>query len=265
MRNVVSRRPHRERAQPAGREKWGVLEKHKDYSLRAQDYNTKKRKLGELERKAKEKHPDEFAYGMLSKKQGKHGKGGQENLLSHDAVKLLKSQDAGYLRVALGRGRKEMRKVQEEVGLDAAGKESARKIVFDEEGQITRRGKKRSLEGDVLADVDINEVSAVKAPSDDGMENEGTEVVEVTLPKPKIKSRKVLSAEKDAATRLKTERKKRRRLQEMRVAKLELLKKRQKEITAAADRLELQRAKMARTIGGSNKNGVKFKIRERKR
>ena len=264
MRNVVSRRPHRERAQPAGREKWGVLEKHKDYSLRAQDYNTKKRKLGELERKAKEKHPDEFAYGMLSKKQGKHGKGGQENLLSHDAVKLLKSQDAGYLRVALGRGRKEMRKVQEEVGLGAAGKEGARKVVYGAE-QTGKRGKKRSLDGDVLTDMDINEVFAVKAPSDDGMENEGTEVVEVTPPKPKLKSKKALLAEKDAATRLKTERKKRRRLQEMRVAKLELLKKRQKEITAAADQLELQRAKMARTIGGTNKNGVKFKIRERKR
>ena len=104
MRNAVTRRPHRERAQPAGRERWGLLEKHKDYSLRAKDYNTKKRKLGELERKVKERHPDEFAYGMLSKKQGKHGKGGEENLLSHDAVKLLKSQDAGYLRGRLRSG-----------------------------------------------------------------------------------------------------------------------------------------------------------------
>ena len=46
---------------------------------------------------------------------------------------------------------------------------------------------------------------------------------------------------------------------------MEVLKKRQKEILAAADALELQRAKMAGSLGGTNKNGVKFKIRERKK
>jgi hypothetical protein len=29
LRNAVQRRQHRERAQPANREKWGLLEKHK--------------------------------------------------------------------------------------------------------------------------------------------------------------------------------------------------------------------------------------------
>ena len=265
MRNAAPRRPHRERAQPAGREKWGLLEKHKDYSLRAKDYNIKKRKLGELERKAREKHPDEFAYGMMSKKQGKHGKGGNENLLSHDAVKLLKSQDAGYLRVALGRGRKGMRKMEEEAGMDAAGNPSARKVVFHEEAQPEKRGKKRTSGGDVLANMDVNEVSAVDAPVQGDINAEAMDVTENTPPIFKPKSTKALLAEKDAATRLKAERKKRRRLQEMRVAKLELLNKRQKEIMAAADQLEMQRAKMARTVGGINKNGVKFKIRERKR
>ena len=265
MRNAAPRRPHRERAQPAGREKWGLLEKHKDYSLRAKDYNTKKRKLGELERKVREKHPDEFAYGMMSKKQGKHGKGGSQSLLSHDAVKLLKSQDAGYLRVALGRGSKEMRKMEEEVGLDAAGKATARKVVFHEEEQPEKRGKKRTSGGKASADIDVNEAFAVENPAEGNLDIEAMDVTEKTPPTTKSKSPKALAAEKDAAARLKAERKKRRRLQEMRVAKLELLKKRQKDIMAAADQLELQRAKMARTVGGVNKNGVKFKIRERKR
>ena len=32
MRNAVQRRQHRERGQLAGREKWGILEKHKVFS-----------------------------------------------------------------------------------------------------------------------------------------------------------------------------------------------------------------------------------------
>ena len=40
-----------------------------------------------------------------------------------------------------------------------------------------------------------------------------------------------------------------------------------KALTDAEEALELQRAKMAKspTVGGVNKQGVKFKIRERKR
>jgi U3 small nucleolar RNA-associated protein 11 len=261
LRNAVSRRPHRERAQPTARSKWGLLEKHKDYSLRAQDYNLKKKKISQLEAKAREKHPDEFAYGMVNKKQGKHGKGGEENQLSHDAVKLLKSQDQGYLRVAAARGRKELRKVEEQVGLDIP---KGRKVVF-EEGLSETRGKKRNSDGGVLRDLQINEVVSLDTlVTEDGQDEDmdGTEEV-ATAAKPK--SKKALTAEKDASARLKAERKKRRRLQDLRVAKLEMLKKRQKEIMAAADVLELQRAKMARTVGGVNKNGVKFKIRERRR
>ena len=49
MRNAVHRRNHKERAQPLERKKWGLLEKHKDYSKRAADHNLKKRKLQTLQ------------------------------------------------------------------------------------------------------------------------------------------------------------------------------------------------------------------------
>ncbi len=50
-------------------------------------------------------------------------------------------------------------------------------------------------------------------------------------------------------------------------AGLELAKQRLKVLTEAEEALDLQRAKMAKspTVGGVNKQGVKFKIRERKR
>jgi U3 small nucleolar RNA-associated protein 11 len=272
MRNAAPRRPHRERAQPAARAKWGLLEKHKDYSLRAADYNLKKRKLNQLQNKAKDRHPDEFAYGMLSAKtagQGKHGKGGRENELAHDAVKLLKSQDAGYLRVVLGRGRKEVRRLEEGLGLDAEGGKG-RKVVFDEQERalVTEEDE---VAGDnpqrVLKDVDVNAIAqeVLDDAEMEGSDDNGEAASRVESPPRMVLSKKTLAKEQDALARLKAERKRRKRLQDMRTAKLELLKKRQKEIMAAADQLDEQRAKMARTIGGTNKNGVKFKVRERKR
>ncbi|RMD43783.1 hypothetical protein DV735_g1383, partial [Chaetothyriales sp. CBS 134920] len=232
LRNAAPRRPHRERSQPSARSKWGLLEKHKDYSLRAADYNLKKQKISVLSRKAKEKHPDEFAYGMLSdggKTQGRHGQGGTQNRLSHDAVKLLKTQDQGYLRVVMARTRKEIGRVKEQLA---------------------------GVEGNNVGDPDRND-EAHTVVEDEILDEEAQSAAEA-------KSAKALD-KSTAAARLRAERKKRKRLQEARAAKLELLKRRQKEIMAAADQLELQRAKMAKTVGGINKNGVKFKIRERKK
>lgn len=279
LRNAVARRPHRERGQIKSREKWGILEKHKDYSLRAKDYNLKKKKIAQLSEKVREKNPDEFAFGMLSQGKagmGKHKAGAKANeerggSLSHDAVKLLKTQDANYLRDVIAQGRKEMERLKQEVGMDAvtfSGKGQAKKIVFADEDteqpqQNRRKSNAETLEPSTdLFTAPLSETLPLQSQPDHGITGQ-----EEDLPnnKPQPRSKKALAAEKDAVARLRTERKKRKRLQEMRVSKLEGLKKRQREIMAAADQLDLQRAKMARTVGGVNKNGVKFKVRERKR
>ncbi|EXJ86879.1 hypothetical protein A1O3_03833 [Capronia epimyces CBS 606.96] len=276
LRNAVARRPHKERSQPQSREKWGLLEKHKDYSLRAQDYNTKKKKLAQLSQKAREKNPDEFAFGMLSQGKaglGKHKAAGDKNApLSHDAVKLLKTQDAGYLRTVAARGRKEIERLKEEVGMDAVtvGPSVGRRKIFSDDEEVLSRGKKRTSNGEVLRQdpsepaPGIEETPDFQTPDFQTPDLTDLEVIS-DPPASKRRSKKAVAAEQGAAARLRAERKKRIRLQGMRVAKLEALKKRQQEILAAADQLELQRAKMARTVGGVNKNGVKFKIRERKK
>jgi len=275
MRNAVERRPHKERAQPASRQKWGLLEKHKDYSLRAADYNLKKRKLGELSRKAKEKNPDEFAFGMLSAekaKQGKHGMRGDENRLSHDAVKLLKTQDSGYLRTVLKRESREIVRLEEAVGMDLVDDGAVRmKVVFGEDGLPIKRGKKRRSSGEEVEDETSSEAEVetfvdgtvsypVLPAGGDDTESPGTTIMRA---QPLSKKAQLLQRQKVAE--LRTERKRRKRMQEIRAAKLEVLKKRQKEIMKAADGLEEQRARMNRSVGGVNKNGVKFKVRERKR
>lgn len=277
MRNTVPRRPHKERSQPKAREKWGILEKHKDYSLRAADYNLKKKKLGQLSQKAKERNPDEFAFGMMSAGRstaGKHGKGGDEALLSHDAVKLLKTQDSGYLRTVSNRGRREVEKLEQQVILAEVmtGDETVKggkKIVFVEE-ETPKSSKKRKRSSREVETVVLQEVpqpmDADQDFEDTAVPPQVSEVVEdenASTPVQKSQAQRI--KESSASKRLLLERKRRRRLQELRANKLDALKKRQREILAAANELEAQRARMARTVGGVNKDGVKFKIRERKR
>lgn len=232
-----------------------MLEKHKDYSLRAADYNLKKKKLGQLSQKAKERNPDEFAFGMMNAERGtagKHGKGGNEAMLSHDAVKLLKTQDSGYLRTVNNRGRREVQKLEEQVKLAEVMKEdgtikTGKKIIFsDEEAPKSRKKLKRSSMG-----VEVDILQEVPQSMD--------------IPTSTTQSRLPSTTDISTSKRFLAERKRRRRLQELRANKLDALKKRQREIMAAANQLEAQRARMARTVGGVNKDGVKFKIRERKR
>lgn len=65
FRKVSPRRTHKERAQPKSREKWGLLEKHRDYVERAQSYHRKQRRLKALRQRATFRNPDEFYYKMI--------------------------------------------------------------------------------------------------------------------------------------------------------------------------------------------------------
>jgi U3 small nucleolar RNA-associated protein 11 len=67
LRNSINRREHRERAQPASRvQKFGLLEKHKDYVLRARDYHRKQDRLNALRNRARNRNDDEFNHGMIN-------------------------------------------------------------------------------------------------------------------------------------------------------------------------------------------------------
>ncbi|PGH28149.1 hypothetical protein AJ80_00039 [Polytolypa hystricis UAMH7299] len=268
MRNAVQRRVHRERAQPANREKWGILEKHKDYSLRARDYSVKKAKLQRLREKADTRNPDEFAFGMMSGKsrtQGKHGARDTESAaLSLETVKLLKTQDAGYLRVVGERIRRQMMAVDEEVrvqegisGVSANGAAAGggggggRKVVFVDSVEEQRE---RALEDEGKSD-------------DDEEQGDFDEVDEEEQRQQKTqpKSKKQLEAEKLAQKEMLKARKLKIKAAEARSKKLQALTDQHKNIVAAEQELDWQRGKMENSVGGVNKHGLRWKVRERKR
>lgn len=64
----VHTREHRERGQLLERQKLGILEKKKDYVVRAKNYHTKRLRIERLQEKAKERNKDEFYYAMKNQK-----------------------------------------------------------------------------------------------------------------------------------------------------------------------------------------------------
>ncbi|CAG8978406.1 hypothetical protein HYALB_00011104 [Hymenoscyphus albidus] len=254
MRNAIQRRNHRERGQPEERKKLGLLEKHKDYSLRAADHNLKKRKLKALKQKVLEKNPDEFYFGMLSRKgpatMGKNRTGtvsgdrGNE-AMSVETVRLLKTQDVGYVRTARNTAAKEVKAIEEKIALmDATSRDEMDMDDEDEEDEerFTPRGKKTVfVDGGEEMELRIQEAE---------MEIEAAEDRDETL-----------SPEEKALRKL--QRREREKLEH----RLKVAKERLDTLTQTEQALELQRAGMAKTatIGGINKFGVKFKVKDRKR
>ncbi|ODM18761.1 hypothetical protein SI65_05378 [Aspergillus cristatus] len=289
MRNAVHRRQHRERGQLQGREKWGILEKHKDYSLRANDYNQKKAKLARLSEKARDRNPDEFAFGMMSShsgKAGKHGSASRDSAaargLSHEAIKLLKTQDAAYLRTVGERVRREMERVEQEVRLQ----EGMREVLGGKGGD--KKGEEEEMDeddefggfdfGDEVEETKLKKVvfagdreeqrelknRRLREEEEDEDEDEDMDDSFGQRLKQK-KSRKQLEAERQALADERRARKLRKRAVEARENKLKHLQKQYADITAAERELDWQRGRMDNSVGGTNKNGIKWKIRERKK
>ncbi|KAI7189848.1 hypothetical protein KC363_g4716 [Hortaea werneckii] len=247
MRNAVQRRNHKERSQPHERSKWGLLEKHKDYSKRAADHNLKKRKLKALQQKASERNEDEFYFGMVnSETKGgiKQGKRGEENSggsggrsLPEAVVKLMKTQDVGYLGLVVQRTRRLRERVEQEV-----------KVVFDEEGEMVGGGAADEEVDDVGMDLDdLADLDGLNGP-DDGADVSMDEEEDEGLSKEELAARRRKKNALKAKQRY-----------------LDALRDREDQLTEALRRVEAQRARMNSTVGGVNKNGVKFKVRERKR
>jgi U3 small nucleolar RNA-associated protein 11 len=263
MRNAAKAvaKPHRERGQVAERQRLGLLEKHKDYSKRAKDFNKKKAQLKSLRQKAADRNEDEFYFGMMSRS-GAGSKLTREKgaftgtidgqrpdsvSLSVETVRLLKTQDMQYIRTFRNVAAKEVKELEERVALAGAQVLGVRKNVDDDEeeedfGPSSKRAKKIVFAEDeqerdqtLLERTEADEEAEEESEADDS--NEATEAEQKAEHLEKLR-RKLLNA-----------------------------RKKLKALDDAEQQLDAQRARMAKTAtyGGITKSGKKIKIRERKR
>lgn len=121
----VQKKQHRERSQTQDRAKFGLLEKKKDYKLRAADYHKKQAALKALKQKASAYNPDEYYHAMTRKRTDDSGiliadRGNEA--LSTEQVKLLKSQDANYIRTMRLNELLKIEKQKQELDFQSKGK-----------------------------------------------------------------------------------------------------------------------------------------------
>ncbi|MCJ1317876.1 hypothetical protein MMC15_003203 [Xylographa vitiligo] len=267
MRNAVQRRNHKERAQPLERSKWGVLEKHKDYSLRAKDYNAKKARLKALRHKAAERNPDEFHFAMMSSSTHDGGRRVADRgnkALSTEVVKLLKTQDAAYLRTVAQTTRRARERLEEEFVLTGEGEGRAVRVLGKGEGagrKVVWVGSREEQKrwGEETVEGGTEEVATEERAGGD------EEDIEVPSPSKQAPRKALIEAQKSALRAGRALRKQHKREQDARRSKLEALKIREKDLMAAEHELDMQRAKMGSSVGGVTKAGLKWKVRERKR
>lgn len=120
----VQKKQHKERGQLSSRSRYGLLEKKKDYQLRARDYHKKQATLKSLKAKAKERNPDEYYHAMVNKKTDSNGFLVSERdteVLSTDQVKLLKTQDAAYIKTLRSQELKKISKLEKTLQFKAQG------------------------------------------------------------------------------------------------------------------------------------------------
>lgn len=178
--------------------------------------------------------------------------------LDVDTVRLLKTQDLGYLRTMRNVVAKEVKQLEQTAvitgafaGIDA-NQPSEDEDDFDSDDEAPRQSKPQSKPKKIIFADTVEEVqSKLPDPEEDSdvdMSDDDSDFEKFA----KEKDPQTLKREENAE-----------RLQR----KLRNARKKLKALTDAENELEMQRARMAKTatVGAIAKNGKKIKVRERKR
>lgn len=198
--NVIPRRAHKERAQPLGRvSRHGLLEKKRDYKVRAKHSNRKQARLKLLREKAAFRNQDEFYHAMENSRTSKGISLKQRDVESAMASRsgeerlLASSRDGTYveMKASIERGKLEKLKKGLHFLDDAQNVPQRQHIIFVSDDEMEEREEydsedeefrdaeeegddeeEASSSGD---DIDENEEVEAESGSDDAQEDDGNE------------------------------------------------------------------------------------------
>lgn len=195
----------------------------------------------------------------------------QNPVLSQDVVKLLKTQDAGYVNVMLQKTKRARVRLEQEFVLsEGRGAEVLGALSSQEKGSHTVFVNSREEQnlynpsGDVPFRPDSTTRKSVFSSMNEE-EKDSDEKPFLHSPIEVPKSRRPAERQESALKREKALRKQQRKEQNARRSKLAALSAREKDLIEAENELDLQRAKMSNSVGGTTKSGLKWKVRERKK
>ncbi len=198
-------------------------------------------------------------------------------VLSQDAVKLLKTQDAGYLKIMAQKTRRARERLEHEfIFRDGKGAEvlGDRNSPGDQQHTVfaESRDEQRKFHAALYfvttPDGLGRRFNRPRVGRDDPGESKGKEQVMRPLSKEKLddwKARRLAERKALALKEARALRKQHKREREARRSHLKALKMREKDLLAVEQEFELQRAKMSNSVGGVNKAGVAWKVRGRKK